>query len=83
MSRQITLAARSQALFICELQPSQQPDADQVRAAVRRMVGTFGVRGCVARAAQEYGDHPETAVPRMRWALAAVSAAYLALDRAS
>jgi hypothetical protein len=26
------------------------------------------VRGCVARMAQEFGDHPDAAATRMRWA---------------
>jgi hypothetical protein len=31
-------------------------------------VRAFGRRGCAERVAQEFGDHPETAGPRMRWA---------------
>ncbi len=27
----------------------------------------FGIRGCLGRVAQEFGDHPETACERMRW----------------
>jgi len=27
----------------------------------------LGRRGCAAAVAQEFGDHPETAVARMRW----------------
>jgi hypothetical protein len=33
----------------------------------------FGIQGCAARVAQAYGDHPETAVLRMRWARATVA----------
>lgn len=32
--------------------------------------------GCAARVAQAYGDHPETAVTRMRWARTAVASAF-------
>jgi hypothetical protein len=28
----------------------------------------FGPRGCARRMAQEFGDHPEAAAARMRWA---------------
>lgn len=76
MSRQDINVARSHALFLCDLYPSPQPDSEQVHAEIRRTVQTFGVRGCVARVAQEYGDHPETAVARMRWARQVVSQAY-------
>ena len=27
----------------------------------------FGIRGCVSRMAQEFGDHPDAAAERMRW----------------
>lgn len=68
--------ARSHALFVCDLQPSEHPDLDEVRAAIRKTVKAYGVRGCLVRVAQEYGDHPETAAPRMRWARRVVSQAY-------
>jgi hypothetical protein len=48
----------------------QQPDAPTgaaVAEAARRTVRQFGVRGCAGRMAQEFGDHPEAAVDRMRW----------------
>jgi hypothetical protein len=35
---------------------------------VASAVGVFGPRGCAERVAQEFGDHPEAAVTRMRWA---------------
>ena len=28
----------------------------------------FGIRGCVDRMAQEFGEHPDTAAKRMLWA---------------
>jgi hypothetical protein len=28
----------------------------------------FGARGCAGRMAQEFGDHPDAAAQRMRWA---------------
>ena len=34
----------------------------------------LGAAGCAERVAQEFGDHPETAAVRMRWARTAVTA---------
>jgi hypothetical protein len=61
-------AVRSEALFVSALQRSDNPDAGQIRQAITQAVRDFGSRGCAARVAQEFGDHPEAAVPRMRWA---------------
>lgn len=61
-------AVRADALFVSTLQRSEEPTAGQVRQAVATAVRTFGRRGCAERVAQEFGDHPETAGPRMRWA---------------
>ncbi|HWM95952.1 MAG TPA: hypothetical protein VNO54_02750, partial [Streptosporangiaceae bacterium] len=43
--------------------------------AIAAALAAFGIRGCAARVAQAYGEHPETAVPRMRWARATVTRA--------
>jgi hypothetical protein len=43
-----------------------------VHQAIAAAVAAFGIRGCAARVAQAYGEHPETAVLRMRWARATV-----------
>ena len=61
-------AARADALFVSALQRSGEPTASQVQQAVAAAVRAFGSRGCVERVAQEFGDHPEAAVARMRWA---------------
>jgi hypothetical protein len=61
-------AVRCEALFASALQRSDRPSPAQVRAAIRRTVRALGSRGCAARVAQEFGDHPEVAVERMRWA---------------
>jgi hypothetical protein len=60
-------AVRSEALFVSPLQRSDQPGAAEIRDAIARGVREFGSRGCAARVAQEFGDHPEIAVLRMRW----------------
>ena len=64
--------ARAEALFVSELQRSEKPSATQVRQAIAAAIREFGARGCAARVAQAYGEHPEIAAPRMRWARAVV-----------
>jgi hypothetical protein len=74
------LATRAEALFVSNLQPSDHPDADDVARAIRTSLRTFGgVVGCAQAFAAEYGEHPEIAADRMRWALAVVAPAPLAL----
>jgi hypothetical protein len=65
--------ARADALFASPLQRSDEPSPAQVHQAIAAAVAAFGIRGCAARVAQAYGEHPETAVLRMRWARAAVA----------
>jgi hypothetical protein len=64
--------ARADALFVSALQRSEEPSAAQVQQAIAAAIRAFGARGCAARVAQAYGEHPETAAPRMRWARAVV-----------
>ena len=59
--------ARYAALFASGLQQSDAPTGDAVAEMVQRIVRQFGVRGCEGRMAQEFGDHPEAALDRMRW----------------
>ena len=61
-------AVQADALFVSALQRADYPSAKEVRQAVATAVGAFGQRGYAERVAQEFGDHPETAVTRMRWA---------------
>lgn len=61
-------AVRAEALFLSSLQGSEEPAAEQVRDAVVTSVRAFGGHGCAERVAQEFGDHPEAAAGRMRWA---------------
>ena len=58
------------ALFASVLQRSDNPSAGQVRKAIAAAVRAYGGLGCAQRVAQEFGDHPEAAVNRMRWARA-------------
>jgi hypothetical protein len=55
------------ALFTSWLQPSDAPAAEAVAEAITFAMRHFGIRGCVGRVAQEFGDHPEAAAERMRW----------------
>jgi hypothetical protein len=64
-------SARADALFASPLQRSDEPSPVQVHQAIAAAVAAFGIRGCAARVAQAYGEYPETAVLRMRWARAA------------
>ena len=69
-------AVRADALFASALQCSDDPSAAQVGQAIAAAVRAFGAPGCAARVAYAYGEHPETAVMRMRWALETVAAAF-------
>ena len=60
--------ARREALFVSALQPSDAPTADMIAGAIASAMHRFGPHGCAARMAQEFGDHPEAAAARMRWA---------------
>jgi hypothetical protein len=55
-------------IFASALQESDSPSADMVAAAVRSVLAGLGLTGCIDRMAQEFGDHPEAACERMRWA---------------
>jgi hypothetical protein len=69
--------ARAEALFVTDLQRSDHPSVEQIRAAISLAIHRHGgARNCAALVAAEFGDHPETAVMRMRWALDAVHEAY-------
>ena len=61
-------AVWAEALFVSVLQRSARPSPGQVREAMAAAVRAYGGRGCAELVAQEFGDHPETAVERMRWA---------------
>jgi hypothetical protein len=65
-----TSAVWADALFASVLQRSDNPSAGQVRKAIAAAVRAYGGLGCAQRVAQEFGDHPEAAVDRMRWARA-------------
>jgi hypothetical protein len=68
---------QADAVFASDLQRCDEPSAAQVRQAVAAAIRAFGYSGCAERVAQEFGDHPETAVIRMRWARAVVREAFV------
>jgi len=72
MYRPGSSAVCADALFVSMLQRSDEPSAGQVRKAAAAALRAYGGRGCAERVAQEFGDHPETAVARMRWACGVV-----------
>jgi hypothetical protein len=67
--------SRCEALFVSGLQRSDAQAAEAVAEAISRTVRRYGVSGCVGRMAQEFGDHPEAAAERMRWAQRAAAEA--------
>jgi hypothetical protein len=66
----------AEALFASTLQPSDAPVAETVRETVTRMILRLGSDGCAANVAQEFGDHPDTAVRRMGWVRKLMSVCY-------
>ena len=66
-------ALQADALFASALQRSDELTVSQIRRAITAALDGSGVTGCAGRVAQEFGDHPETAAARMRWARTAVA----------
>ena len=66
-------ALQADALFASALQRSDELSVSQIRQAIASALGGYGAAGCAGRVAQEFGDHPETAAARMRWARTAVA----------
>jgi len=74
----MTSTNTAEALFASNLQQSERPSARQVMAAVLDSLSRHGgPQGCAAVCAAEYGDHPDTASERMRWAIAVTSVSTL------
>lgn len=77
-------AARAEALFTSHLATGSRPGYADVEEAIRVAVRAHGgVRGCAGDVAAEYGDHPETAAPRMRWARQLVEDLYASRRRSA
>src|SRR5688572_21901914 len=63
---------RCEALFVSYLQRSQEPTLEIIREAVLTTVDRLGEAGCAELVAQEFGEHPDCAIGRMRWARHAI-----------
>jgi hypothetical protein len=74
----MTILSDAEALFVSDLQPSDRPSGEQISQAIRDSIAVHkGLCGCVSDFAAEYGEHPDVAAERMRWALEIVSAGRL------
>jgi hypothetical protein len=67
MVTMMTRTRVAEALFVSDLEPSQNPSEQMVRDAIDRMTQQYGPDGCAARMACEFGDRPDLAVRRMIW----------------
>lgn len=69
------LASRAQALFASDLSARREHTRTEVTAAIRQAISAHhGLAGCAGQVAAAYGEHPETAAGRMRWARAVIQA---------
>jgi hypothetical protein len=76
-SLNVLATARAEALFTSHLSAGFDLTRADVTDAIRRAIRAHGgTRGCAIEVAGEYGDHPETAALRMRWALKIVEVTY-------
>jgi nitrogenase molybdenum-iron protein alpha/beta subunit len=79
MAKEINLltAARADALFTSDLSARCGHSPAEIAAAIRNAIRTHhGSRGCAGEVAAAYGEHEETAVQRMRWALTVINGTY-------
>jgi hypothetical protein len=67
-------ALQADALFASTLQRGDELSVSQIRRAIAVALDVHGGVGCAGRVAQEFGDHPEAAAVRMRWARATLAA---------
>ncbi len=80
MHRDVIRKAWAEALFASSSISAFAPvDPATVDAAIRATFKRLHVRGCAEAVAAEFGDHPDTAVVRMRWAILTVAELYPAL----
>jgi hypothetical protein len=70
-------SARAAALFASDVSTTEQPSRTQVDAAIKDALRAHGgTRGCTAALAAAYGDYPDLAPSRMRWARRVVATLY-------
>jgi hypothetical protein len=68
-----TDSVRCAALFVSVQQRSDLRGGAAIHEAIDGAISEFGVNGCTERVAEEFGDHPDTAVTRMRWVRAVIA----------
>ena len=64
---------RAEALFASDLQASEKISPEAVDDVVVQVLRRDGPCECAARMAYEFGEHPDLAARRMRWARRVVS----------
>jgi hypothetical protein len=70
-------AARAGALFASDLSARCHPGRAAVTGAISRAIARYGsLDGCSGEVAAAYGDYPETAASRMRWARGVIECVY-------
>lgn len=70
MAAKQQLTGAAEALFVSSLQPSDHPAPEQVwDAIVASLAAHHDAADCAAKVAAEFGEYPEQAARRMRWAL--------------
>ncbi len=70
-------ASRAEALFTSSLPTHSCPSTAEVEESVQRALDRYGnTTACAAEVAAAYGDYPDVAVRRMRWALRVIAATY-------
>ena len=68
-------AARAAALFLSPLSRGEEHTAVDIECAIlESLLAHGGARGCSADVAARFGDYPELAAARMRWARGLVDA---------
>src|SRR3712207_5733982 len=70
-------AARATALFVSHVSEADPLTGAEVDELIRHSLRTHGgTRGCAADVAAAYGDYPELAARRMRWARRVIESRY-------
>lgn len=72
----VSLDLLAEALFVSDLQPSESPSPKTLEKTVAAMLRRHGSEGCAGGVAEEFGEHPDCACARMRWARTAAAEAF-------
>ncbi|GIH97885.1 hypothetical protein ACFFMN_40345 [Planobispora siamensis] len=77
MSTEISKTVRAEALALAPVSATALLDRETADTAILQVIDQHGGEaGCVAAFAQEFGEHPELACERMRWASSVVDSLY-------